>query len=221
MKNFLGHHSEVLGCVKLGASSKFVWESVRSDANKRTMDDFLIVCSGSNDANSNDLNKVSHDVISFVRSLNPTNVILVNIPYRHDLVNSNVNNEIKIFNRKLGKLAKFFPHFNVIEGGNNKQQFTTHGLHLSGLGKELLFSHLLIHIYSTPKRDTGSTIALVWRGHFSQAIPSTGTLDNQTSVTNDIILDKLTSILCLAEDSSASCPVNGSINICNTRNSEV
>jgi hypothetical protein len=76
------------------------------DVNKLTKKDFLIVCSGSNDANSNGLDKVFHVVTSFVRSLNHTNAILVNIPHRHDLVSSNVNNEIKIFNRKSGKLAK-------------------------------------------------------------------------------------------------------------------
>jgi hypothetical protein len=201
MKNFLSHHFEVLGYVKPGAPSKFVWESVRSEVKKLTMDDILIVCSGSNYANSNDLSKVFHDVISFVRSLNHTNVILVNITYRYDLVNSNVNIDIKFFNRKLGKLTKFFPHVNVIKVDSNRQQFTTHGLH---------FSHLPLHIYSTLKRDTGSTIALAWLG----------TSDNQGSVTNDIILGKLTSIPCLAEDSSAGCPVNGSICIGNTRISE-
>jgi hypothetical protein len=119
-ENFLTHQFEVLSCVKPGASSKFVWESVRSDVNKLPMDYFLFVCSGSNDANSNDLNKGFHDVVSFVESLNHTNVILVNIPHRHDLMNSNVNNEIKTFNRKLCKLAKIFFHVNVTEVDNNR-----------------------------------------------------------------------------------------------------
>jgi lysophospholipase L1-like esterase len=148
MKLFLNHQFEVFGYVKPGASAKSVMETVQSDIRKLTMDNFLIVCSGSNDANSNDLRKAFHDVISFVKSVNQTNVILVSIPYRYDLMNSHINSEIKIFNRKLCKLTKIFSHVNVIEVDNNIQEYTTHGLHLNGLGKELLFSNLLLHIYS-------------------------------------------------------------------------
>jgi hypothetical protein len=94
MKVFLNHQFEVFGYVKPGASSKSVMGTVQSDIRKLTMDDFLIVCSGSNYANSNDLRKAFHDVISFVKSVNQTNVILVSIPYRYDLMNSNINSEI-------------------------------------------------------------------------------------------------------------------------------
>jgi hypothetical protein len=97
MKVFLNNQFEVLGYVKPEASSKFVMESVKSDIGKLTMDDFLIMCSGSNDVNRNDLSKVFHDVTSFVRSVNQTNVILISIPYRYDLMNSHINSEIKVF----------------------------------------------------------------------------------------------------------------------------
>jgi hypothetical protein len=100
MKIFLNDQFEVLGYVKPGASSKSVMDSVKSYTVKFTMDCFLIMCSGTNDASINDLRKVFHDVISFDKSVNLTNVILVSIPYRHDLMNSHINSEIKIFNRK-------------------------------------------------------------------------------------------------------------------------
>jgi predicted Ser/Thr protein kinase len=132
-------------------------DSVKSDIGKLTMDDFLIMCSGTNDASRNVLREVFHGVISFVKSVNQTNLILVSIPYRHDLMNSHINSEIKIFNMKLCKLAKYFSHVNVIEIDNHRQLFTTHGLHLNGWGKELLSSHLL-HIYSILEEDKGSTI---------------------------------------------------------------
>lgn len=83
-------------------------------------------------------------------------------------MNSHINNEIKIFNRKLYKLAKFFSHVNVMEVENNRQLFTTHGLHLNRLGNELLSSCLLFHIHSVLKEDKGTTISLAWPNSHSQ-----------------------------------------------------
>ena len=66
-------------------------DSVKNDIGKLTMDDFLIMCSGKNDASRSDLRNAFHDVISFVKNVNQTNVILVSISYRHDLMNSHIN----------------------------------------------------------------------------------------------------------------------------------
>jgi hypothetical protein len=159
------------------------------------MDDFLIMCSGSNAAKRNDLRKVFHDVINFVKSVKHTNVILVGIPYRYDLISSHINSEIINFNRKLCKLAKIFSRVNVIEVDNNRQLFTTHGLHLNGLGKELLSSHLLLHIYSSLEVGTGSSIALAWRDGYLQASPPIAISDSQDLTTNNIIWDKLVSLV--------------------------
>jgi hypothetical protein len=97
---------------------------------------------------------------SFVKSVNQTNVILMIILYRYDLMNSHINSGILAINRKLCKLANIFSHVNVIEMDNNRQLFTTHGLHLNSLGKELYSSYLLQHIYLALKEDMGSAITL-------------------------------------------------------------
>jgi hypothetical protein len=131
-------------------------ESNGSNIEKLTMDDFLILFSGWNDINVNDLRKVFQFVTNFVKRVNQTNVILISIPYRYDITNSQLNSEIKTFNRKLCKLAKAFSHVNVVEVDNNRQLFTTHGLHLNSLGKEMLSSYLLLHIYSALTEVTGS-----------------------------------------------------------------
>ena len=55
-----------------------------------------------------------------------------------------------------------------MEVENNRQLFTTHGLHLNGLGKQLLSSRLLFHIYSVLKEDKGTTISLAWPNSHSQ-----------------------------------------------------
>jgi hypothetical protein len=217
MKVFLNDQFEVLGYVKPGASSKSLMELVKSDIGKLTMDDFLIMSSGSNDAKRNDLRKVFPDVISVLNAFYKINVILVSISYRYDLTSSHINSEIINFYRKLCKLAKIFSHVNVIEVDNKRQLFTTHGLHLNRLGKELLSSHLLFHIYSALEVGTGSLIALAWRDGYLQGSPPPAISDNQDLITNNIIWDKLVSIPCSVKESSASCAVNGNINIDNPR----
>jgi hypothetical protein len=91
-----------------------------------------------------------------------------------------------------------------------------HGLHLNGLGKELLFSNVL-HIYSALEKDTGPVVALTWRNDHSQVISETVISDNQELITNDIILNKLNSTSRLAKDRLASCVINGNMNMGNSR----
>jgi hypothetical protein len=55
MKNLLKHQFEVGGYVKPGVSSKSVMKSAKSESGELTMEDFLVVCSGANDASRNDL----------------------------------------------------------------------------------------------------------------------------------------------------------------------
>ena len=221
MKVFSNDQFEVLGHIKPGATSKFVMESVKSDTDKLTMDDFLIMCSGSNDVNRNDLRKVFNDVTSFVKSVDQTNIILIGIPYRYDFKNSHINSEIKSFNRKLYKLTKIFSHVNVIEADSNRLLFTKHGLHLNGLGKELLSNHLLLHIYSALEEDTGSPITLAWQDGYLQVSSSStascsspvSIFDNQDLVANDIIMDRLAIVPCLDKEGSTGCVVDDNINV--------
>jgi hypothetical protein len=64
---------------------------------------------------------------------------------------------------------------------------------------------------------TGPLIALAWWDSYSQASPPTAISVNQDLITNNIVQDKLVSIPCSVKESSASCAVNGIINIDNPR----
>ena len=75
----------------------------------------------------------------------------------YDLKNLSINGEINFFNRKLAKLDRIFPHVNILGTDDNRLLFTRHGLHLSGLGKELLANYLVLHIYSSLKEVTVSS----------------------------------------------------------------
>ena len=58
-------------------------------------------------------------------------------PCRYDLDPSScVNNEVKVFNRKLRKYLKLYTNVSMIDIDTNRELFTKHGLHMNNKGKE-------------------------------------------------------------------------------------
>jgi hypothetical protein len=73
-----------------------------------------------------------------------------------------VNNQIKLLNSKLSKLAKIFKHVSIIEVDNNRFLFTKHGLHLNELGKKLLSNQLALHVFSLLEKVSANPTTLRW-----------------------------------------------------------
>jgi hypothetical protein len=87
---------DVCGVVKPGLATGTLMEMAKADLEKRTMNDFLIVCSGINDIDRNYSSNAFKNITNFIRSVNHTNIILICVPYRHDMTDySHVNNMIK------------------------------------------------------------------------------------------------------------------------------
>jgi hypothetical protein len=133
---------DVCGVVKPGSNTESLMGTAKGEGGKLTMNDFLIICSGTNDMERNNSRNAFNNITNFIKSANHTNIILISVPYRHDVMNfSDVNSKIKVLNHKLLKLAKIFSHVNVIEPAKKRFLFTRHGLQLSESGKELLSNH--------------------------------------------------------------------------------
>ena len=153
---------DVCGVVKPGSNTEWLMETVKDEVGKLTMNDFLILCSGTNDMNRN-FSNAFNNITNFIRSANHTNIILISVPHRYDVTNSSdVNNKIKVLNRKLLKLAKMFSNVKVIEPANNRLLFTRHGLHLNESGKELLSNQSILHIFSVLEKVNVNPITLGW-----------------------------------------------------------
>jgi hypothetical protein len=106
----------VCAFLKPGSSSLTLMETTKSDIDKLTKDDFLIVCSGANDIYKNSSNDALKNIIKFIKSVNNTNIILVCVPHRFDLSNnSDTNDRINLHNGKLMNLPKTFNYVNTIE----------------------------------------------------------------------------------------------------------
>jgi len=74
---------------------------------------------------------------NFISHHNQTNVIVMSVPCSYDLdPKSCVNDEVKLYNRKLKKHLKAFDNMCVLEVDSNRDLFTRHGLHMNPKGKE-------------------------------------------------------------------------------------
>ena len=102
----------------------------------------------------------------FLQKYGNTNIILINIPQRHDLHKaSRINQEIQAHNIKLGKIATLFSHVTVINPDFNRNLFTNHGLHLNNAGKEGLAKLIATHINKiiNESSKTKLAIAINWK----------------------------------------------------------
>jgi len=76
-------------------------------------------------------------ILKFLIEANHTNVILLTAPHRHDLnINSCVNKEVEMFNRKLHQKAERLKKAEIIDVVNERSCYMRHGQHLNSTGKE-------------------------------------------------------------------------------------
>jgi hypothetical protein len=110
MKLYLNDHIQVSGYIKLGAGTKIILEEATKNVDNLLDKDFIILCCGSNDIGRVKLSTVFNDFIEFIKRVTLTNVILLTVPYVHDLKGPNytLNDEIINFKRKLLKLKNYF-----------------------------------------------------------------------------------------------------------------
>jgi len=100
----------------------------------------------------------------FVNQRNNTNVMIVTVPHRHDLLaTSCVNNEVWTFNSKLYKIIKNKDNVRILDHQTTRGDFTRHGLHLNATGKSKvvkLMSQNISQLFEVKKKYH---IILKWR----------------------------------------------------------
>jgi hypothetical protein len=90
--------------------------------------------------------------------------MVINPPTRQDLEpTSCVNQEIKVFNRKLGKYMKSFDHTSIVDIKLGRAHHTRHGLHLNKKGKELVTNQLVIDMKGLFVKIQRTPIAMIWK----------------------------------------------------------
>jgi hypothetical protein len=84
MKLYLNAQFQVSGCIKPGADTKSILEQASNEINNLSVKDCIILCCGSNDIGRVN-SSVVFNIIGFIKRVTHTKVILLTVPYRHDL----------------------------------------------------------------------------------------------------------------------------------------
>jgi hypothetical protein len=155
---------EVQGLVKPGSYLATVLNTAKKDIEELTKNDGVVVLEGTKDVGKYKTQKGLHQIKNSAENHNQTNIIVKGINYRYDLlINSCVNNEIKIFSRKLRKQLKVFDNASIIQVNLETQHFTRHGLHLNSKGKEQLTKKTMNTIIIIFKEKKVDPITMKWK----------------------------------------------------------
>ena len=101
------------------------------------------------------------NISKFVNKCNHTNVIVMTVPHRHDLISQScVNKEVSYFNRQLKRRLKPFGNVSVIDVDTRRDLYTRHGLHLNGRGKEIVASQIVEEIERKLRKNATEAITM-------------------------------------------------------------
>lgn len=188
MMNMIPLHYTIQGIVKPNAPTSEICHTIKYD---RSIKDgnCIIIMTGTNDfdsASSQDIIQVLEDILCHLKT---QNVILVDIPHRHDLKFKGHTN-LKIFdaNKKIEDLSsKYKCHLVKIGRGNlHRNGHTKHGLHFSRFGKnELarkLFAAIKLCMSNLPSNsDNLQTASSVHHGLAKKQVPTYNRLTTSTT----------------------------------------
>jgi hypothetical protein len=97
----------------------------------------------------------TEDIMQFVKTNTHTNIILLTEPHRYNLTSwSCINDEIKVYNRKLVRSIKCYKHVIVQNHDQNRDLYTRHGFRLNKLGKDILAKNIALTCSAIFHKDT-------------------------------------------------------------------
>jgi len=135
--------------IKPGPNIKQIMHCQETELHCLGKKDIIMVNEGSNDLDNNTEKRssaLSH-MLQFAQKYTNTNIIMLNIPLRHDsAMNPQINLEIQDFNTKLSKRAKLFMHVDLVEMNSDRKYFTKHGFHLNNVDKDKLAKVIALQI---------------------------------------------------------------------------
>lgn len=148
---------EIESVVKPNATFGTVVESVLTNCEDFGPNDFVVLMGGANDVYRNKTDEAKTTLGSVLSKLVNTNVILVNVPHRHDLSpESCVNKEVEKANNIYREVCRGKKNVSLINAaGCERELHTRHGLHLNGKGKEVL-ADVITRIIRTRKSSASA-----------------------------------------------------------------
>jgi len=110
----------------------------------------VVVWGGSKDVVKNETKQGINWIKSFVETNKHTNIILMEVPHRHDLIqDSCVNKKVGKFNSIMRKHMKVYENAEVVKVNLDRRAFTKHGQHMNAMRKELMAKRIIEAIKHT------------------------------------------------------------------------
>ena len=127
----------------------------------------VVLCYGTNDFDQENMEKnyacTFQNIKKFIMSNKQTNIPVINIPSRYDVINTDYANQIiASLNRKLQKLVKINPHSKFLITSHDRKLFTKYGLHYNKQGKYLFNLQIASSLLSSLAPNTKESITLDW-----------------------------------------------------------
>jgi len=149
VNQYLNTKFKVCSLIKPGASIHQLVSSHSVDFKCLSKSDAIVINGGTNDLDkcNVNVNGILISMVKFIQEYSNTNIVIVNIPHRYDLMNlDKMNMCIQAYNSKLKTLLKSFKHVSLVEMSNVRRYYTRHGLHLNSQGKEWLAKKIVKQI---------------------------------------------------------------------------
>jgi lysophospholipase L1-like esterase len=111
INQYLNTKFEISSLIKPGACINQLVLSQENELNCLGKNDAIVINGGTNDIDNPNCkeNEIIASMIQFVLKYNNTNILIVNMPYRHDLANTSKTNLcIQTYNSKLKNIFKAF-----------------------------------------------------------------------------------------------------------------
>ena len=161
----LKYDLEVIGYVRPGSGMEEITTVAKQDITALTKKDMIRVWGGANDIARNEANKALTHITNYVESRKHTNVLIVSVPTRFDLISTScANKEVIAYNRKVSKWMKKYEHVKLIDCDLLRRCYTRYGMHMNLTGKELLSQRIMEHIKELfSKKETSTIIKLQWK----------------------------------------------------------
>jgi hypothetical protein len=147
--------------VKPNAGLSEVLNSASKELNRY---DNLIVFGGSNDCDKQVYRSNITSLANFLKDSQNTNIILAEVPLRHDIgIKSSKNEQILKHNRIMHKIAKGHKHVKLISITPNREYFTRHGFHFNRMGKEEISKMIIKCLPTDPNNQEAVVLELPWK----------------------------------------------------------
>lgn len=160
---YLGPNYKVSGTFMPGSRLQNITKLARKEIAGFSKEDMVIIWGGSNDVNRNKSMKGLMNLNEFVDLRKNTNIMIVQIPHRHDLLaTSCINKEVQNFNKKLQKIMKCKDNVRILKYKPTREEFTQHGLHLNATGKDKVAKLISQNISPLSENRKEQPIILKW-----------------------------------------------------------